>query len=100
MEGTSAGVMQSLEAKQAQDTAAIQQAASAVAHDAALVQGEAKAFAQIAFWPNLFPFTLPQFVQSCPDQPPLPSISALEQCLSTARDRIELSHCAAAPWSV
>ncbi len=31
--------MQSLEAKQSQDTAAIQQAASAIAHDAALVQG-------------------------------------------------------------
>ena len=38
-----ARLMQSLDAKQAQDTAAIQQATSAAAQDAALVQGMPKA---------------------------------------------------------
>lgn len=39
MEAREAGLMQSLEAKQGQDTAAIQQASCSVAHDASLVQG-------------------------------------------------------------
>ena len=40
VEASTAGVVHSLEAKQAQDTGAIQQAASAVAQDASLVQGD------------------------------------------------------------
>lgn len=45
-----ARLMQSLDAKQAQDTAAIQQAASAVAQDAALVQGMPRACAAGWHW--------------------------------------------------
>ena len=40
VEASRAGMVHSLEAKQAQDTGAIQQAASAVTQDASLVQGD------------------------------------------------------------
>ena len=40
--------MQSLDAKQTQDAAAIQNAASAIAHDAALVQGKLKGLRCVA----------------------------------------------------
>ena len=39
MDASGAGLTQSLEAKQSQDRAAIQQAASAITRDAAIVQG-------------------------------------------------------------
>ena len=56
VDASGAKIMQCLDVKQAQDAAAIQQAASAFAQDAALVQGELRIF---TVWPVSFTIAHP-----------------------------------------